>query len=114
MAKTTSQIIAENKIKRAEAAAIAASRDEIHQQQMAELEAKRKEKETEETAALQLQSQAYIEIGLIGGGFGFILGALVMALFFKRKIKNLKKNYETRLDEARASLDRMIVVASKK
>lgn len=35
MAKTTSQIIAENKIKRAEAAAIAASRDKIHQQQMA-------------------------------------------------------------------------------
>lgn len=35
MAKTTSQIIAENKIKREEAAAIAASRDKIHQQQMA-------------------------------------------------------------------------------
>lgn len=35
MAKTTSQIIAENKIKRAEAAAIAASRDKIHQKQMA-------------------------------------------------------------------------------
>lgn len=35
MAKTTSQIIAENKIKRAEAAAIAVSRDKIHQQQMA-------------------------------------------------------------------------------
>lgn len=35
MAKTTSQIIAENKIKRAEAAAISASRDKINQQQMA-------------------------------------------------------------------------------
>ena len=39
MAKTTSQIIAENKIKLAEAAAIAASRDEIHQKQMEKLTA---------------------------------------------------------------------------
>jgi hypothetical protein len=37
MAKTTSQIIAENKIKRAKAAAIAAARDEIHREQMQQL-----------------------------------------------------------------------------
>ena len=37
MAKTTSQIIAENKERRAEAAAISAARDAIHQQQMAQL-----------------------------------------------------------------------------
>ena len=35
MAKTTSQILAENKVKREEAAAITASRNAIHQQQMA-------------------------------------------------------------------------------
>ena len=37
MAKTTSQIVAQNKIERAEAAAIAAARDQIHQQQMEQL-----------------------------------------------------------------------------
>ncbi len=36
MAKTTSQIIEENKVKRAQEAAIAASRDAIHQKQMAQ------------------------------------------------------------------------------
>lgn len=40
MAKTTSQIIAENKKKRAEEAAIEASRNAIHQRQMAEVGAK--------------------------------------------------------------------------
>lgn len=42
MAKTTSQILAENKLRRAEEAAIAASRNAIHEKQMAEVEEKNK------------------------------------------------------------------------
>lgn len=44
MAKTTSQILAENKLRRAEEAAIAASRNAIHEKQMAEVEEKNKAK----------------------------------------------------------------------
>lgn len=125
MAKTTSEIIAENKAKRAEAEKISASLDAIHQRQMAEVGEKNAQRteavlngtsdklvKTEETVNMD----SFLEISaspVICAAGGFILGCLVAFVFFRRKIKKIKYTYDTRLEEARASLDRMLVIASK-
>ena len=44
---------------------------------------------------------------------GFFLGVIVTAVFFNVKIKKIKKNCDTRLNEARSALDRMLKIAAK-
>lgn len=110
MAKTTSEIVAENMKKREEEQKIAESREKIHQQQMAELEEIKKNHTTIESTA---QPQYLpIETGLIGGAIGFLLGFLLAALFFMRKVKSVKKDCASRIEEVRASMDRMLLITS--
>lgn len=128
MAKTTSEIIAENQIKQKEIEAVTASRDAIHQKQMAEIgeqSAARTQavldgtsdklvKNSESTAMTSTVSYAAIvKSPLIVGLGGFFLGALVMCVYFKIKMKRVKADYETRINEARSALDRMLKIASK-
>lgn len=125
MAKTTSQIISENRIKRAEEAVIDASRNAIHQQQMAEVgemnadrtqavldgtsEKLVKNIETTET----LSFPDVVSSPLVHGIGSFFLGALIVFVYFKIKIKRIKADYEIRINEARSSLDRMLKIATK-
>ena len=47
------------------------------------------------------------------GTVGFILGAVLMAVYFKLKIKRIQKDCETRISEARTTLDRVLEMATK-
>jgi ZIP family zinc transporter len=44
---------------------------------------------------------------------GFILGAVLVAVYFKLKIKRIQKDCETRISEARTTLDRVLEIATK-
>lgn len=71
--------------------------------------------------ALQKEPQAVETItvseidntSLVFGFTGFILGALFMLLFCKLKIKRIQKDCETRVNEVRAALDRMLKITAK-
>lgn len=125
MAKTTSEIIAENQARRKDIEAVIASRNAIHQRQMAEVGEKNAQRteavlngtsdklvKTEESVKVDsfLEISASPVFCAVGG---FLLGCLVAFIIFKRKIKKMKYTYEMRLEETRASLDRMLVIASK-
>lgn len=109
MAKSQSEIVAENKAKRAEEAEIQASRDEIHQRQMEELEAITS---TSEKPVNETQDLTYYAVPAAFSVVGFVLGILVTSLFFKKKIRKLKQEYEIRINESRTSLDRIIELAA--
>lgn len=125
MAKTTSQIQQERK-------EVSDYRNAVHQQQMAEIGIKttggrEPVHQTEysivgsETPERQITqhsapSDSVIDIGLspfLCGFGGFLLGALVMILYFKIKIKKIKSDCDTRINEARTALDRMLKIAAK-
>lgn len=50
---------------------------------------------------------------LICGAIGFLMGVIVAFLYFRIRIKKIKVECETRVNEARASLDKMISVIAK-
>ena len=50
---------------------------------------------------------------LICGTVGFVTGSVIITIYFKTKMKQLKIDCETRVNEARAALDRMLKIASK-
>ena len=54
-----------------------------------------------------------VQITIFFSSLGFILGALVAFIVFKRKLRAIKAEYEVRIDEARTSIDRMLKIASK-
>ena len=125
MAKTTDEIIAENKARRAEEAEISAARDAIHEAQMKEvgdMNAARTEAVLNGTSEKLVKTQEIVSVSayenlasspILLVGFGFLFGAIVAIVFFNVKIKQIKKEYETRLNEARSSLDRMLKIATK-
>ena len=136
MAKTTSQIIAENK-ERNEKIQQVVDYSKSVDEAMQEIRNNRNEAEQirqeaiaagtwgtkksssdetiHETAIVSgpMPDNAFTVSSIAYGVGGFFLGALVMFLFFKIKIKRIQKECETRINEARASLDRMLIIASR-
>ena len=51
--------------------------------------------------------------GFLYAAGGFLFGVVITALIFGARLKKVKAEYSTRLDEARAALDRMLKVAAK-
>ena len=45
---------------------------------------------------------------------GMLVGILLSFLVFRKMVEKVKKNYESRLSEARDSLERMIKIMSEK
>lgn len=127
MAKTTSEIVAENMERLKEEQEIEKMLQEIQEKNedtFIEAAAKTQAvldgtsdklvKNTETTATTETVSIADIASSpLLFGISGFFLGALVVFVFFKSKIQRIRKECETRVDEARAALDRMISLVSK-
>lgn len=127
MAKTTSEIIAENQKKRAETDALSEQLNKIHDRQMAEIpdSAAKTQAVLDGTSDKLVKNQETISISkfedikdlasspvfFLSGGF--LLGVIVAAIFFSVKIKRIKKDCETRLNEARSALDRMLKIAAK-
>lgn len=124
MAKKTSEIVAENMKKQQEVQVIVDAMRERDEKDAAQIAINKARTEavlngtsdklvkTEET----INMDSFLEISaspVICAAGGFILGCLVAFAFFERKIKKIKHTYDTRLEEARASLDRMLVIASK-
>lgn len=75
------------------------------------------EKETEtqqETTPLVEETVSDYQNHLICGTIGFLLGILVAFLYFRIRIKKIKAECEARINEARASLDKMISMITKK
>lgn len=119
MAKTTSEIQAENKQRNDDIQEVIDTRNAINQKQLEGI--------SEESAAKTqaILDQAYsskntesepITFNYSQFAFciiGMIIGLLVASVFFKIKIKKIKQECETRVNEARAALDRMLVIASK-
>lgn len=69
---------------------------------------------SKETPAIEKENSSNIEVALFSGVTGFLLGVLVAFAFFRIKAKAIKKEYEARISEARASLDRLLLLASQK
>lgn len=128
MAKTTSEIIAEN-VKRQkieqELADAMIKRDEENADQIAENQARTQaildgtsDKLVKDAAPATIQDVTVmppiLSYSLLYGVGGFILGCLVMFSFLSIKIKHIQRDCETRIAEARASIDRMLIIASKK
>lgn len=68
--------------------------------------------EAVETVIDEPVQESYI-LPVASGGVGFILGAVLMAVYFKLKIKRIQKDCETRISEARTTLDRVLEMATK-
>lgn len=51
---------------------------------------------------------------IISACFGFLIGVLVAFIFFRMKIKQIRNECDTKVNEARATLDRMLLFATKK
>jgi hydroxylamine reductase (hybrid-cluster protein) len=68
--------------------------------------------EAVETVIDEPVQESYIS-PVTSGAVGFILGAVLMAVYFKLKIKRVQKDCETRISEARTTLDRVLEMATK-
>lgn len=138
MAKTTSEIVKENKEREKIAQQIAdamKARDErdadakeaTEKTSVNMLEIKKQldeikypgslviEKETTEAVevvAVEPVQESYL-LPAVSGAAGFILGAVLVAVYFKLKIKRIQKDCETRISEARTTLDRVLEMATK-
>ena len=68
--------------------------------------------EAVEVVAVEPVQESYL-LPAVSGAAGFILGAVLMAVYFKLKIKRIQKDCETRISEARTTLDRVLEMATK-
>lgn len=49
---------------------------------------------------------------IICSAVGFVVGAVAVTIYFRMKMNQLKRDCETRVNEARTALDRMLKIAS--
>lgn len=79
---------------------------------------KPKETEAVETTAVPVVeepasvSSLYVD-NIICGAVGFIVGVVAVTIYFKLKMSQMKRDYESRVNEARTALDRMLKIASR-
>jgi hypothetical protein len=126
MAKTTSEIVKENKEREKIAQQIAdamnarderdaqhKTTDELVKENYKRLQQDQSQAtETVEIVAVEPVQESYL-LPAVSGAAGFILGAVLMAVYFKLKIKRIQKDCETRISEARTTLDRVLEMATK-
>lgn len=126
MAKTTSEIVKENMEKQKVIDQISEAikdrdKKDVQQKTTSELvkeNYKRLQQErAQATEAIEVVAvepvQEYYLLPAVSGAAGFILGAVLMAVYFKLKIKRIQKDCETRISEARTTLDRVLEMATK-
>ena len=70
-------------------------------------------------STVAVQQPQYIEITtvpltIVAGLIGFILGVIMTAFVLSIKIKHIKFQCKTQVEEARAALDRTIMITSQK
>lgn len=111
MAKTTSEIVKENK-EREKIAQQIADAMKARDERDANVKETTEATEAVEVVAVEPVQESYL-LPAVSGGVGFILGAVLMAVYFKLKIKRIQKDCETRISEARTTLDRVLEMATK-
>lgn len=67
------------------------------------------------SAVVEVQESKPVSYALpiISAGCSFLIGILVATLFFRTKIKHIRKECETKISEARATLDRVIQMVTQ-